>query len=132
VSARSVLAAAETKLRKAKRTYAKTLLGLVVDHLRHHHPQAVRLTLYADQHTHQYFIGELLDPDGQVIGLDPDSVVVPREQIHTPSGERVIVGPYGIAELLHRALATYDGPLEKLLRTDRYTREHYLDLTRAP
>lgn len=130
MSAQSVLAA-ETRLRRARRRYAKTLLGLVVDHVRHHHPQAVRLTVYADQRSHQCFIGELLDPDGQVIGLDPDSVVVPRERIEGPSGERIVVGPYGVADLLHRALAAYEGPLEKLLRRDRHTGEHYLDLARA-
>ncbi|MFF0991479.1 hypothetical protein [Kocuria nitroreducens] len=131
MSAESVLTAAEIKLLKAKRTYAKKLLGLLMDHLHHHHPQAVRLTVYADQLTHEYFIGELLDPDGHAIGLDPDSVVVAPAQAHGPFGVQIGVGPHSVAELFRRALSTYEGPLEKLLRTERCTGEHYLDLSRT-
>ncbi|GGG65883.1 hypothetical protein GCM10011374_32290 [Kocuria dechangensis] len=132
MSAQSVLATAETKLLKAKRTYAKKVLGVLVEHLHHHYPQAVRVSVYADQRAHEYFIGELLDSDGQVIGLDPGSVVAPRQQIDGPFGQQITVGPHSVTELLHHALVIYEGPLEKRLRTDRYTGEHYLDLTRTP
>lgn len=130
MSAPSALVAAETTLLKARRVYAKKLLGLLTDHLHHHHPEAARLSVYADQRSGEYFIGELLDPDGEAIEFDPDSVVVPRTESNGPFREPIYVGPYGVAALLHRALSTYEGPLGKLLRIERHTGEHYLDLTR--
>lgn len=132
MTAQSILAAAETKLLKAKRAYARKVLGLVVDHLHHHYPQAVRLSVYADQRTHDYFLGELLDPDDEAMDFDPDSVVVPHMETDGPFGEPLCMGPHSVAELLHRALSSYEGPLTKLLRTERHTGEHYLDLTRGP
>ncbi|MFW3385372.1 UNVERIFIED_CONTAM: hypothetical protein RF648_05170 [Kocuria sp. CPCC 205274] len=132
MTAQSVLVAAETKLLKAQRAYARKVLGLLVEHLHHHHPRAVRLSVYADQHTHEYLLGELLDSDGEAMDFDPDSVVVPRTETDGPFGEPLCLGPCSVAELLHRALSTYEGPLAKLLRTERHTGEHYLDLTRAP
>lgn len=126
----SVPTTAETKLLKARRAYARKLLGLLTEHLHHHHPEATRLSVYADQRTGEYFIGELLDPDGGTIDVDPDSVVVPRTETDGPFGEPICVGPYGVAGLLHRALSTHEGPMTRLLRTERHTGEHYLDLTR--
>ncbi|GAA1758778.1 hypothetical protein [Kocuria aegyptia] len=132
MTAQSVLAAAETKLLKAKRAYAKKVLRLLVDHLHHHYPQAVRLSVYADQRTNEYFLGELLDVDGDAMDFDPDSIVVPHTQTDGPFGEPLCTGPHSVAELLHRALSSYEGPLTKLLRTERHTGEHYLDLPRTP
>lgn len=132
MTAQSVLAAAETTLLKAQRAYARKVLGLVVEHLHHHYPQAVRLSVYADQCTDEYFLGELLDVDGAAMDFDPDSVVVPHTQTDGPFGEPLSMGPHSVAELLHRALSGYGGPLTKLLRTERHTGEHYLDLPRAP
>lgn len=131
MSTPSVLVAAEIKLLKARRAYAKKLLRLLAVHLNHQHPEAVRLTVYADQPTHQYFLGELLDHDGRSLGFDPGSVVVERTEAEGPFGGQISVGPHGAADLFHRALAVYEGPLEKLLRTERCTGEHYLDLTRV-
>lgn len=131
MTAPSVLAAAETKLLKAKRAYAKKLLGLLADHLHHHHPRAVRLSVYADQRAGDYFIDELLDADGEAIAFDPDSVVVPLLETDGPFGEPITLGPHRVSDLLCRALATHDGPLTKLLQTEAPTGEHYLDLTRA-
>jgi hypothetical protein len=130
MSAPSVLAAAEIKLLKARHVYAKKLLGLLAEHLHHHHPEAARLSVYADQRNGEYFIGELLARDGEAIDFDPDSVVIPRTETDGPFSTPIIVGPYGVAALLHRALSTHQGPLTKLLRTERHTGEHYLDLTR--
>lgn len=132
MTAQSVLVAAETKLLKAQRAYARKVLGLLVEHLHHHHPRAVRLSVYADQHTSEYLLGELLDPDGDAMDFDPDSVVVPHTKTDGPFGEPLCWGPYSAAELLHRALSTYEGPLTKLLRTEGHTGEHYLDMTRTP
>jgi hypothetical protein len=131
MTAQSVLAAAETKLLRAKRAYARKLLGLLADHLHHHHPQAVRLSVYADQRAGDYFIGELLDADGETFTFDPDSVVVPLMETDGPFREPITVGPLTIADLLCRALSTHEGPLTKLLRAEPHTGEHYLDLTRA-
>lgn len=131
MSTPSVLLAAEIKLLRARRTYAKKLLRLLVDHVHHEHPEAVRLTVYADQLAQQYFLGELLDHDGRSLGFDPGSAVVDRTEAEGPFGEQISVGPHGAADLFHRALAVYEGPLEKLLRTERCTGEHYLDLTRV-
>lgn len=132
MTTQTMLTAAETKLLKAQRAYARRVLGLLVDHLHHHHPRAVRLSVYADQRTHEYLLGELSDPEGETMDFDPDSVVVSRTETDGPFGEPLCMGPYSVAELLHRALSTYEGPLAKLLRTQRHTGEHYLDLTRAP
>jgi hypothetical protein len=132
MTAQSVLVAAETKLLKAQRAYARKVLGLLVDHLHHHHPRAVRLSVYADQRIHEYLLGELLDHDGDAMDFDPNSVVVPHAKTDGPFGEPLCWGPYSAAELLHRALSTYEGPLAKLLRIERHTGVHYLDLTRAP
>lgn len=131
MTAPSVLAAAETKLLKAKRAYARKLLGLLADHLHHHRPQAVRLSVYADRCAGDYFIGELLDADGETIAFDRAGVVVPPLETGGPFGELITVGPYDVEDLLRRALSTHDGPLTKLLRAEAYTGEHYLDLTRT-
>lgn len=90
----------------------------------------MRLTVYAEQRTGEYFIGQLLDSHDEAIELDTCLAVVAREQVEGPFGEHIWVGPHHLADLLHRALAAHEGPLEKVLRTDRYTGEHYLDLTR--
>ncbi|MEX5235121.1 hypothetical protein [Kocuria arenosa] len=131
MTAQSTLAAAETKLLKAKRAYARKLLGLLTDHLHHHHPQAVRLSVYADQRTGDYFVGELLTAGGETLTFDPDSVVVPLMETDGPFGEPIAVGPLSMADLLRRALSTHDGPLTKLLRAEPRIGEHYLELTRA-
>lgn len=131
MTAQAVLAAAKTKLLKAERAYAKKLLGLLSEHFRHHHPRAVRLSVYADRRAGDYFIGELLDPHGETIAFDPDRVVVPLVETDGPFGEPITVGPHRVADLLHRALSTHEGPLTKLLRTEAHTGEHYLDLTRT-
>ncbi|MEX5259710.1 hypothetical protein [Kocuria sp. CPCC 205263] len=131
MTAQTVLVTAEIKLLKAKRAYAKKLLRLIAEHMHHHHPEAVRLSVYADQRTSEYFLGELLDPDGNAIDFDPDSLVVPHMETDGPFGEPVTVGPHDVADLLCRALTTYEGPLERLLRTERHTGEHYLDLPRT-
>jgi len=130
MSAQSVFVAAETKLLKDKRTYAKKVLGLLVEHLHLHHPEAVRLSVYADQHVGAYFVGELLDSHGEVIGFDASVLVVPCFQVEGPFGEELTVGPHAVADLFHRALSTYEGPLEKVLGVDRVTGEHYLPLRR--
>jgi hypothetical protein len=131
MSAHTVLAAAESKLLQAQRAYARKTLGVLVEHLHQHHPLAVRLTVYADRHTGEYFTGELLDAHGEGIAFDPDGVVVPRTEADGPFGAPITLGPYSVAELLHRALSTYDGPLRKLLRAEDHTGEYYLDLTRG-
>lgn len=131
MNAHTVLAAAETKLLRATRAYARKLLGLLADHLRCHHPHAVRLTVYADQLTDEYFIGELLDSHGETMAFDPGSVVVLRTETDGPFGESITVGPHTVTDLLHRALSTHDGPLTKLLRTEQHTGEHYLDLAQG-
>ena len=131
MTAPSVVAAAETKLLKAKRAYAKKLLGLLADNLHHHHPQAVRLSVYADRCTGDYFIGELLDADGEAIAFDPAGVVVPLTKTNGPFGEPITVGPHDVEDLLRRALSTHDGPLTKLLRAEAHSGEHYLDLPRG-
>ncbi|GAA1768148.1 hypothetical protein GCM10009767_28070 [Kocuria aegyptia] len=132
MTAQSVLAAAEARLLKAERAYAKKLLGLLGEHLRHHHPQAVRLCVYADQRAGDYFIGELLDTGGDAITFDPDSVVMPLVETDGPFGEPITVGAHNVADLLRRALSTHDGPLTKVLRAEAHIGEHCLDLTRAP
>jgi hypothetical protein len=132
MSAPSVLTAAEIKLLKARHVYAKKLLGLLAGHLHRHHPEAVRLSVYADQRNGEYFVGELLGPDGETIDFDPESVVIPHIETDGPFSAPISLGPYGVAALLHRALSMHEGPLTKLLRTERHTGEHYLDLTRIP
>ncbi|TDL46544.1 hypothetical protein [Kocuria rosea] len=131
MTAPSVLAAAQTKLLKAKRAYARKLLGLLAEHLHHQHPQAVRLSVYADRCAGDYYLGELLDAGGEAIAFDPDSVVVPLTETDGPFGESITVGPLSRADLLCLALSTHDGPLTKLLSAEPHTGEHYLDLTRA-
>ncbi|MFE7630559.1 hypothetical protein [Kocuria sp. NPDC057446] len=131
MTAPSVLAAAETKLLKAKRAYARKLIGLLADHLHHHHPQAVRLSVYAERRAGDYFVGELLDADDEAIAFDPAGVVVPLTQTDGPFGEPITIGFHHVEELLRRALSTHDGPLTKLLRAEAHTGEHYLDLPRG-
>jgi hypothetical protein len=132
MSAELLLAAAETKLLKAKRTYARKALGLLAAHLHRDYPQAVRLSVYVDRRAGEYFIGELLDARGEPLGFDASGLVVPGVQVEGPFREEITVGPYDVAELLHHALATYDGPLEKVLRAERYPAERYLDLRHDP
>ncbi|OLT08748.1 hypothetical protein BJF77_11870 [Kocuria sp. CNJ-770] len=91
----------------------------------------MRLTVYADQRTGEYFIGELLNAHGETVAFDPGGVVVPRAEPEGPFGEPITVGPHTVAGLLQRALAAHEGPLSKLLRTEQHAGEQYLDLTQG-
>jgi hypothetical protein len=130
VSADLALEAAEEKLVRAQRSYARTLLDLIAEELRHRHPEAVRLTLRADRRRHDYAVGELLDADGDVVDPDPGRCVVARWTDDDPLGGTVTVAAHDVASLLRRALEVYEGPLEKLLGRDGARGAYALDLSR--
>ncbi|GGG66244.1 hypothetical protein GCM10011374_32850 [Kocuria dechangensis] len=129
MSADTVLEAAEEKLFRAQRSFARQLLGLVAAELRRQHPEAVRLTVYADRY--EYVVGDLLDADGFVVRPDPGRCVVARRTADDPLGGTVTVAAHDVAALLRRALTVYEGPPEKVLRADPHTGVLHLDLTRA-
>jgi hypothetical protein len=131
VTADLALEAAEEKLIRAQRSYARTLLGLIADELRHRHPEAVRLTVHADRRRGEYAAGDLLDADGDVVHPDPGRCVVARWTEDDPLGGTVTVAAHDVGSLLRRALEVYEGPLEKLLDRDAARGAHVLELAPA-
>lgn len=118
VSAEAALEAAEEKLLRDRRAFARKLLGLVAAELTRQHPEAARLEVHADPYRQRWSVLALRDGDGDVVRPDAGRVVVARETAEDPLGEPVTVATRDVDELLRRALEVYEGPPERLLGVD--------------
>ncbi|PLC12759.1 hypothetical protein AUQ48_11690 [Kocuria flava] len=127
----TALHSAEEALRRARRTYARRLLGLVADALAERHPEAVRLDVRTVVDGREHVADVLRDARGEYVWGDPGRVVVVRETADDALGGPVTVAVHDARDLVLRALEVHDGPLEELLRHDPADGTHWMPLRRG-